>query len=276
MRKLLFSLILLFTLSSCKVRAPRRPLMGFREATEEEKATMRGFLTENGKQPSNSQEFISDSLIVVSPAGMQEQILKRTAYFLSYNKDTKTPNWVAWILTANHTKGKNKRDGLRFQEDFDVPTPRATNMDYMQSGYDRGHMCPSADNKWSKKAQEESFLYTNCCPQDHVLNAGSWNDLENACRLWARRYGKLWIACGPLYYGEKHKRIGRNKVVVPEAFYKVVLANNKGNYMALGFIFSNSPVSDDFFNYTKTVDEVERITGYDFFAFLPDSIENIH
>ena len=100
--------------------------------------------------------------------------------------------------------------------------PRATNMDYINSGYDRGHICPSGDNKWSEEAQLQSFLYTNCCPQLHNLNAGDWNELEGKCRKWAQQYGGVYIVSGPLLLNKKHKTIGKNKVVVPEAFFKVV------------------------------------------------------
>ena len=80
-----------------------------------------------------------------------EIILLREGYTVSYNKDRKVPNWVAWHLTAAHTKGHNYRDGMDFYEDMEVPAPRATADDYFRSKYDRGHMCPSGDNKWSDK-----------------------------------------------------------------------------------------------------------------------------
>ena len=118
--------------------------------------------------------------------GVSEQILYRTGYTTSYNKDTRLPNWVAWCLTAEHTAGKYKRPGKAFHEDEDVPKPRAVDWDYYNSGYDRGHMCPAADNKWSADAMYESFLFTNMCPQNHILNVGDWNEMENQCRRWAR------------------------------------------------------------------------------------------
>lgn len=162
-----------------------------------------------------------DKLVMqTSPKGTPEQILKRTGYVASYNKTTLLPNWVAWHLTAERTEGSAKRSGVDFAEDTEVPEPRATDWDYYNSGYDRGHMCPAADNKWSKKAMEESFLFTNMCPQNGNLNRGDWNEMEMACRKWAKKYGDLYIVCGPILYKGKHKTIGKNKVVVPEAFSK--------------------------------------------------------
>lgn len=199
--------------------------------------------------------------------------LKRTAYTLLYDKDTKLPIWVAWQLAGNHVDGPYGRSGLKFADDMDVPAPRATNMDYVQSGYDRGHMCPSGDNKWSEAAQTESFLYTNCCPQLHNLNAGDWNELEGKCRTWAKKYGSVYIVCGPLLLNKQHKTIGKNKVVVPEAFYKVVLCM-QGKPKGIGFIYRNEVGNRKMSSYVNTIDDVERITGIDFFPNLPDDIEN--
>ncbi|KOO69278.1 DNA/RNA non-specific endonuclease [Xylanibacter rarus] len=214
-----------------------------------------------------------DKLVMqTSPKGTPEQILKRTGYVASYNKATLLPNWVAWHLTAERTEGSAKRSGVDFAEDTEVPEPRATDWDYYNSGYDRGHMCPAADNKWSKKAMEESFLFTNMCPQNGNLNRGDWNEMEMACRKWAKKYGDLYIVCGPILYKGKHKTIGKNKVVVPEAFFKVVLRTGD-NPQAIGFIYKNTSGNQPKDSYVNTVDEVERITGIDFFPSLPDDVE---
>lgn len=214
-----------------------------------------------------------DKLVMqTSPKGTPEQILKRTGYVASYNKTTLLPNWVAWHLTAERTEGSAKRSGVDFAEDTEVPEPRATDWDYYNSGYDRGHMCPAADNKWSKKAMEESFLFTNMCPQNGNLNRGDWNEMEMACRKWAKKYGDLYIVCGPILYKGKHKTIGKNKVVVPEAFFKVVLRTGD-DPQAIGFIYKNTSGNRPKDSYVNTVDEVERITGIDFFPSLPDDVE---
>lgn len=214
-----------------------------------------------------------DKLVMqTSPKGTPEQILKRTGYVASYNKTTLLPNWVAWHLTAERTEGSAKRSGVDFAEDTEVPEPRATDWDYYNSGYDRGHMCPAADNKWSKKAMEESFLFTNMRPQNGNLNRGDWNEMEMACRKWAKKYGDLYIVCGPILYKGKHKTIGKNKVVVPEAFFKVVLRTGD-DPQAIGFIYKNTSGNWPKDSYVNTVDEVERITGIDFFPSLPDDVE---
>ena len=202
--------------------------------------------------------------------GSDEIILNR----ISYNPTTKIPNWVAWHLTAAHTEGGNDRHENMFHEDTDVPQPRVTDDDYYNSGFDRGHMCPAGDNKWDREALRETFLFTNMCPQVHRLNSGPWNDLEIACRRWAQKYGDIYIVCGPLLDDRQHRTIGRRRVVVPERFFKVVLAMNDGP-KAIGFIYDNNGRnSEKMFSHATTVDEVERLTGIDFFPQLDDEIED--
>ena len=214
-----------------------------------------------------------------------EQILKRKGYTVSYNSETKNPNWVAWHLTKSHTYGSFQRREEVFSEDESVKAPRATNNDYFNSRYDRGHMCPAGDNKWDKEAMTQSFLFTNICPQNHGLNKYEWNDLEIQCRDWAREYGAVDIVCGPLYSSKggrykvgssrepQQKTIGRNKVWVPDAFFKVVLCR-QGRPKAIGFVYRNEGVKQLKTEAVRTVDEIEALTGIDFFPALDDDMEN--
>lgn len=120
---------------------------------------------------------------------------------------------------------------------------------------------------------EQSFLMTNICPQVPALNSGLWNTIEKQCRTWAQVYGDVYIVCGPIYFNQKHKTIGKNKIQVPEAFFKVVL-RLKDEPKAIGFICRNASAKGrKKTDYVNSVDEVERITGMDFFSQLPDDIE---
>jgi len=217
-------------------------------------------------------------------ADRPEQLLKRKGYTTSYNNRTKTPNWVAWHLTKAHTYGTNQRNLEVFTEDESVRAPRATDNDYYNSRYDRGHMCPAGDNKWDKEAMTQSFLFTNVCPQNHGLNKYEWNDLEILCRDWARKYGSIDIVCGPLYLAggerfsvgksntDQQKTIGRNKVWVPDAFFKVVLCR-QGRTKAIGFVYRNEGKKQPMEEAVCSVDEVETMTGIDFFPSLDDVTE---
>lgn len=200
-------------------------------------------------------------------------VLQRESYITSYNSETKCPNWVAWHLTAEHADGEIARE-KSFYEDLDVPAPRATNEDYRRSGWSRGHMCPAGDNKWDEKAMQESNLLTNICPQNQELNSGVWNVIERDCRKWAKKYGDVYIVCGPILFNKDHETIGLNQVVVPEAFFKVVLRMNP-EPAAIGFVIRNNEGKKKRDQFVNTVDDVERITGYDFFSALPDDIEDV-
>lgn len=209
--------------------------------------------------------------------GTSEIVLKKKAFTVSYNKRTLTPNWVAWTLTRDHTRGKLLRDEENFEEDTAVPEPRATWQDYYNSRYDRGHMCPAGDNKWDQQAMTESFLMTNICPQNHGLNKEDWNDLEMKCRDWARAYGSITIVCGPLFeYEGEPKRIGKNKVWVPTGFFKAVYVPAGNGYpsKAVGFIFDNNGKNQPWRQMACSIDEIEQRTGIDFFHQLPDAEED--
>ena len=201
-----------------------------------------------------------------------EIILNKKCYIVSYNNETKIPNWVAWHLTENHVDGDIKRFG-GYWEDEEVPAPRARREDYKGSEWSHGHMCPAGDNKWDSIAMRETFLLTNICPQHRSLNSGLWNKIEQDCRNWAKQYGDLYIVCGPVLYNKEHETIGDNKVVVPEAFFKVILCL-QGPPKAIGFVIKNNEGKKKKDQFVNTVDDVERITGIDFFPALPDDIEN--
>ena len=192
-----------------------------------------------------------------------EILLLREGYAVSYNKERKIPNWVAWHLTAAHTRGQNYRDGMDFYEDMEVPAPRATSDDYYRSKF---------DNKWSEKAQRQTFLYSNMCPQNHELNKGDWNDLEIQCRYWAKELGDIYIVTGPIFYNGVKQTIGSHKVAVPDAFFKVLLSDNRKT-KAIGFIYPNKGGHKDMNEYITSIDEVERITSMDFFSMLDDRLE---
>jgi len=206
--------------------------------------------------------------------GVSHRLIERRGYTTSYNKETRTPNWVAWTLTKAHTQGRLLRSNERFEEDPTVSTPRATFQDYYSSRYDRGHMCPAGDNKWDQQAMTESFLMTNICPQNHGLNKEDWNDLEIQCRSWARRWGEVTVVCGPIFDEDVPvKTIGKNKVRVPNGFFKVVYCA-KPQPRTLGFIFGNHGKRQPWRQQVCTVDEVEQRAGINFFYQLDDKVEN--
>lgn len=204
----------------------------------------------------------------------REQIISHDGYTVSYNADWCIPNWVAYELTAAETKGTVKR-GNDFIPDPQVKGRTATTEDYKHSGYDRGHMAPAADMKWSTYAMAQCFYLSNICPQNGNLNKGDWKGLEEKGRTWALQYENLYIVCGPLV--EKgYRTIGKNKVVVPQRFFKVFFRNSgsgSNRPCGIGFLFENKAGSRPLATYAVSIDKVEEESGIDFFSALPDEIE---
>ena len=212
------------------------------------------------------------------------QIMTYKGFTVSYNNSTRLPNWVAYELTATEVAGDLPRKD-KFRPDPAVQGPQANKDDYRNSGWDRGHMAPAADMKWDEEAMGESCFFTNICPQNPQLNGGDWKELEDKCRKWAEKHGNIWIACGPIILGNEHGKLGANQVVIPDKFYKVVLAHINGEYQGVGFIFHNSPlrkskisskppVNRPLESYVVSIDEVEAATGIDFFPALPADTQN--
>lgn len=204
-----------------------------------------------------------------------EQVIEHLAYTVSYNADWHLPNWVAYQLTATETEGDLSRTD-KFLPDPLVEGDPVVTKDYSGSGYDRGHMAPAADMRWSEQAMKESFYMTNMCPQNHNNNAGDWKDLEELGRDLAVRYGAIYICCGPIVT-DVTQTIGTvRRIVVPSAFYKVLLRQKQdGTWTSVGFVMPNAAGNQPLMTYMHSVDEVEQMTGIDFFCRLPDSIQSV-
>lgn len=201
-----------------------------------------------------------------------ERVIVHKGYTVSYNADWKIPNWVAYELTDVEVAGEEPR-AKKFVPDPMVPKyESATIDDYKNSGWDRGHMAPAADMKWHPQAMKESFYLSNVCPQNRNLNAGVWKDLEEQVRDLASQKGHIYVVCGPIVSAD-YQTIGANNVVVPSAFFKVLLQEEDGNIYTIGFVYENVAGRRPMSTYAMTVDDVEALTGIDFFPSLPDKIE---
>lgn len=208
---------------------------------------------------------------VILPSSLAEQIKEYTGFTVSFNKDNHTPNYVAWELLGTEVSTDVSRTD-NFWQDFEIEGCPA-HRDYTGSGYDRGHMCPAADQKWSLKAMEDCFVMANMCPQINELNAGAWEKLEEKERTWAKRDSAIIIIAGPLYSESDTKRIGNIGVRVPGAYFKALLAPYVEKPRAIAFVYPNSSAPGNMQDYAMSIDKLEEILGYDLFSTLPDDIE---
>lgn len=205
------------------------------------------------------------------PAEMKNVVCQYSGFTSYFNPDTHIPNCVAYEIIESETTGDEPRK-KSFEADHTIDGC-AESSDYRNSGYDRGHMAPAADMKWSKEAMEESFLMTNICPQVKSLNSGIWHRLEQRVREWAARDSSIIVVCGPIFTpGKPVEQIGEIGVAVPHRFFKALYA--PGRNIGIAFIFDNDKVKGELRKYAVTIDSVERETGLDLFYNLPDDIEN--
>lgn len=207
------------------------------------------------------------------PDSLPTQTKDYVGFTVNFNASNHTPNYVAWELLAQEVDGNVARsDNFWHDKEIkgcpDIP-------DYKRSGYDRGHIYPAADAKWSDKSMSDCFSFANMTPQSHSLNSGAWKTLEDKERIWAKRDKRLIIVAGPLYSPADKRRIGAAGVRVPSGFFKVLLAPDVDKPRAIAFVYPNDIAPGNMQNYSMTVDEAETLTGFDFFSALPDSIENL-
>ena len=201
-----------------------------------------------------------------------EDIVVHTGYTASYNHQTLVPDWVAWELTADEANGTIDQERL-FSRDPEVRFPKASREDYSNSGWDKGHMAPRADMKWSRRALTESDYFTNICPQNKKMNAGAWNKIESLTRAIARRYGSVYVVTGPIFKEHAHGTIGDANVMVPDRFYKALAIRLDGQYHTVAFLVENTPQDRTPHYYALTVDEVEALISRNLFPQLPEESE---
>lgn len=197
----------------------------------------------------------------------KEKILRREGYVVSYNIQNREPNYVAWLLTPERLVGNAKRSNT-FYEDPELTADEKSRLsDYYNSGYDRGHMCPAADNRWSLTAMIESFYLSNVCPQIHSLNSGDWNELETACRNHVKNHHEnIYIIAGPIYTSSEARYLRRKRRVrIPDKFFKALLCLDKGREKGIAFVYQNRPQQNPLEHYATTIDDVEQQTGYNLF-----------
>lgn len=202
-------------------------------------------------------------------------ILVYSGFVVKYNPEYLIPDWVAYELTAEEVNGEVPR-ASGFSMDLSYQGKQAMREDYSYSGWDKGHMAPSADMKWSQSAMYESFYLTNICPQNHDLNGRDWHALENRVRSWAQRYGRVWVVCGPIVDGKQYGTIGERNVLVPDKFFKAILRMDEdGTYHSIAFVFENDSSRQPLKDAVVTVDGLESLIGYDLFAILDDEMETV-
>ncbi len=206
------------------------------------------------------------------PTSTTNQIIHHQNYSLSYSEPHEQAEWVAYELKASHLSYTNHKRPY-FEIDKSVKTGAAHWRNYKSSGYDKGHLCPAGDRRYTKKAHDETFLTSNVSPQKHKFNSGLWNRLEKKVRYWARKNDGIFVVTGGVLK-KGLKTIGDEDVSVPNQFYKVILNNTNGKIKVLAFLMNHQDSDLPLYKFVVSIDEIEALTGIDFFPELEDTIED--
>lgn len=244
------------------------------EATDESEASDKQNTTSPTTSPKNTRFDFEKQVDFLLPTSKNSgELIRHEGYTLSYLDAYKDAQWVAYPLLDYETTGDAERKNEQFTPDPAVPIGTASPSDYTRSGYDRGHLAPAGDFKYSQRMMRETFLMSNITPQEPQFNRGIWKELEEQVRAWAVRDNGLYVVTGPVLKPGL-STIGRtNEVSVPQKFYKVLLYCNKPDIRMIGFLLDNEPSSSSLKQFVVPVDQIEQLTGIDFFPKLPDELE---
>lgn len=193
------------------------------------------------------------------------ELVHHTHYSLSYIEAHEQAEWVAYTMDRNMLNAPNVKREREFMSDPKVSTGSAHDTDYRGSGYTRGHLVPAGDMAFDQNAMRESFYFSNMSPQLRQFNNGIWKELEENVRDWTYQAGRLYIITGPILVNPIKKIGKKNKITVPSAFYKILLDYEHPERKAIAFIIPHEMSERRLEEYMVTVDEVEKITGIDFF-----------
>jgi endonuclease G, mitochondrial len=218
-----------------------------------------------------------DNLRFGQPACAQP-VLDKKIFVVCYDPAHKIPAWVGYVLTKADALNKATDRIGSFRADPALPRgERAENADYEGKGYDKGHMAPANDFTRSLAAMKATFVLTNAVPQKKGVNRGKWGQLEGAVHDHAGAHGTVWVYSGPIFAGTAApKTIGPHKVAVPSHTYKVILCvHSNGDKEMFGFVLPNiDKPTGTLTDYTFSVNQVEKLTGLNFFDALPVADQN--
>ncbi|MDQ3714371.1 MAG: DNA/RNA non-specific endonuclease [Acidobacteriota bacterium] len=243
------------------------------------------FLTINAPLPGEDPLLLGNPSNATSDvANENNYLMLKPQYSLSYNRSRATANWVAWRLDASWIGNAPRQDDFRPDETLPAGWYRVLDSDYSGSGYDRGHMVPSGDRTRSIPDNSATFLMTNIVPQIAANNQGAWEDFETYCRTLAQSGQEIYIVSGVV---GNIGTIAQGRIVVPHSTWKVALVLPNGTNdlqritkgtRTIGIVVPNFPplnINATWREYRVSVNEVENLTGYNFFSNVPKNTQEI-
>ena len=232
-------------------------------------------------------------------------LMEKPQFIISYNNEKLIPNWVGWHLGSEDLGEAERSD--KFVPDVTLPESwyqvRKEDYQFNMYGFDRGHVCPSADKTATSADNEATFLMTNMIPQSPNCNRIVWMHLESYERELVDQGNELYIFAGPYGVGGTGSRgyfeeivINKKdgdvyKISVPAYSWKVILILSESdddvnaisddteviavsvpNTQDCKFI-KDTEEKADWHDYICSINDIEQMTGYDFFELLEDNLE---
>lgn len=233
-------------------------------------------------KPSTSVNLLlgNPSSAMASVATPDNYLLVKPQYTLSYNNSKGTANWVAWQLNKSWLGNADRQNNFRPDDTLPTNFLRVTPTMYSGSGYDKGHVTPSADRTRSVEDNSATFLMSNMMPQTPDNNRNTWGNLEDYCRELVSLGKELYIVAGP--FGSQGEPL-KGKVTVPKSTWKIVVVLDSpgsgldGITASTRIIAVNVPneqeINNDWRSYKVSVDQLENLTGYDFLSNVSPNIQ---
>lgn len=226
-----------------------------------------------------------------SVTDMNNYLMQKIDYTLSYNNSKGTANWVSWHLSTAWRGGAPRKNIFATDKSLPPNFLKVTPASYKKTGFDKGHMCPSNDRDGSARDNRETFLMTNMVPQAPNNNRKTWVSLEKYCQTLAQEGNEMYIIAGPSETGGEGEKgiasaLAKDKVNVPKKVWKVILVLKNGDnditritsstrVIAVVMPNTQSVNANSWDYYRVSVDQIEELTGYDFFSALPASVEDV-
>jgi len=227
------------------------------------------------------------SKATTDPANTDNYLLLKPQYVLSYSKSRNLANWASWQLNRSWMGDAERQNNFRPDPALPKGWYRVTTKDYTGSGFDRGHLVNSEDRGQSVETNSSTFLMTNIIPQAPDNNQGVWVQLEEFSRDLAKEGKELYIIAGGHGTGGEGKNgeasLLKGKIAVPATMWKVILvlddpskglAGVTASTRAIAVVMPNKQVRDGKWqDFCTTVEDVQKLTGYDFFSNVPPDIQ---
>lgn len=232
--------------------------------------------TPDDPPPTGMVTFAGDPVRIGAPAPADLVVLDRGDFRIGWSPSLRRPVWAAYHVPRDAPHVAGRRPG--FQKDRSVassPAPR----DYERSGYDRGHMVPNhaIATRFGPDAQRRTFQMTNIAPQRPALNRGPWREMEQRIAdLWTAKYGEIWVIVGtvPTTHAAQRRKLGKSAIDVPEKYYMVIASQTEDSVRVLAVLMDQTAGRWDFpSRCIVSVDEIERLTGLDFFPNMQKSLQ---